>query len=122
MTNRRDELTELTDQFVDAFNRQNLDDVVSFFAEDGVFEDGREDRHQGREAIAKAFAPLVAGGQGRIRFDPEDLFIETETGKVMVSWTLNTHLDSSPVTRRGMDILQFQGDKLVYKSAYTKVS
>ena len=31
MTDRRQELLTLTDQFVDAFNRMNLDDVVSFF-------------------------------------------------------------------------------------------
>jgi hypothetical protein len=31
MTDRRQELLALTDQFVDAFNRMNLDDVVSFF-------------------------------------------------------------------------------------------
>ena len=34
MTDRRQELLTLTDQFVDAFNRMNLDDVVSFFSED----------------------------------------------------------------------------------------
>jgi hypothetical protein len=31
MTDRRQELLALTDQFVDAFNRMNLDDVVAFF-------------------------------------------------------------------------------------------
>ena len=34
MTDRKQELLALTDQFVDAFNRMNLDDVVSFFEED----------------------------------------------------------------------------------------
>ena len=38
MTDRRKELLSLTDQFVDAFNRMNLDDVVSFFSEDAVYE------------------------------------------------------------------------------------
>ena len=39
MTDRRDELIQLTNDFVDAFNRMNLDDVVSFFADDGIYED-----------------------------------------------------------------------------------
>ena len=30
MTDRRDELIQLTNDFVDAFNRMNLDDVVRF--------------------------------------------------------------------------------------------
>jgi len=110
----------LTERFADAFNRQNLDDVVSFFAEDGVYEDTRDGRHQGKTAIREAFVNLVTGGRGRIRFDPEDLFVESETGKVMVSWTLHTHLDTDPQSHRGMDILYFEGDKLKNKLAYTK--
>lgn len=39
MTARRQELLTLTDQLVDAFNRMSLDDVVSFFSEDGIYED-----------------------------------------------------------------------------------
>ena len=34
MSDRRAELVELTTRFVDAFNRQDLDDVVGFFSED----------------------------------------------------------------------------------------
>ena len=45
MTDRRQELLALTDQFVDAFNRMNLDDVVSFFSEDAVYEDSTGGRH-----------------------------------------------------------------------------
>ncbi len=59
MTDRRQELLALTDQFVDAFNRMDLDDVVSFFSEDAVYEDSAGDRHVGHEAIRTAFEPLV---------------------------------------------------------------
>ena len=58
MSDRRAELIELTNQFVDAFNRQNLDDVVSFFAEDAVYEDSRGGSHTGPDAIRTAFEPL----------------------------------------------------------------
>ena len=51
MTDRRQELLTLTDQFVDAFNRMNLDDVVSFFSEDAVYEDSSGGRHVGHKAI-----------------------------------------------------------------------
>ena len=58
MNNRRDQLIQLTNDFVDAFNRMNLEDVVSFFADDGIYEDSTGGRHIGRDAIRTAFEPL----------------------------------------------------------------
>ena len=58
MTDRRDELINLTHQFVDAFNRMSLDDVVAFFAEDGIYEDSTGGTHIGHDAIRTAFEPL----------------------------------------------------------------
>ncbi|MGA0383355.1 MAG: nuclear transport factor 2 family protein [Arenicellales bacterium] len=121
MSNRRDDLIRLTEEFVDAFNRMNLDDVVNFFATDGVYEDSTGGRHVGREAIRTAFEPLVGGSRGKIRFDGEDIFVEAESGKVLASWRLNLHKDGSVSVIRGIDILEFTGDKLKRKGAYMKV-
>ena len=121
MGNRRDDLIRLTKKFVDAFNRMNLDDVVNFFATDGVYEDSTGGRHVGREAIRTAFEPLVGGSRGKIRFDGEDIFVEAESGKVLASWRLNLDKDGSVSVIRGIDILEFTGDKLKRKGAYMKV-
>jgi len=121
MTNRRDELIQLTNAFVDAFNRMNLDDVVGFFAEDGIYEDSTGGRHIGHDAIRAAFAPLVGGSRGNIRFDGEDVFVETDTGKVLASWRLNLDKDGEVSVIRGIDILEFEADKLKKKMAYMKV-
>ena len=120
MTDRRDELIQLTIDFVDAFNRMNLDDVVSFFADDGIYEDSTGGRHIGHDAIRIAFEPLVGGSRGSIRFDGEDVFVETDTGKVLASWRLNLDKDGEVSVIRGMDILEFEADKLKKKMAYTK--
>ena len=120
MTNRRDELIQLTNDFVDAFNRMNLDDVVSFFADDGIYEDSTGGRHIGHDAIRIAFEPLVGGSRGSIRFDGEDVFVETDTGKVLASWRLNLDKDGEVSVIRGIDILEFQADKLKKKMAYMK--
>tara|TARA_Y100000588_G_scaffold365405_1_gene429986 strand:- start:354 stop:791 length:438 start_codon:yes stop_codon:yes gene_type:complete len=120
MSDRRKELEQLTHDFVDAFNRQSLDDVVSYFADDAVYEDSRGGSHTGPDAIRTAFTPLVGGAMGKIRFDDEDFFAEVETDKVMASWTLNMEVEGKPVSMRGMDILQFRGDKLILKQAYCK--
>ena len=107
MTDRRQELLTLTDQFVDAFNRMNLDDVISFFSENAVYEDSSGGRHVGHEAIRTAFEPLVGGSRGRIRFDGEDVFAEVETGKVLASWRLNLDKDGDVSVIRGIDVLEF---------------
>ncbi len=120
MSERRAELIDLTNRFVDAFNRQSLDDVVAFFGPDAVYEDSRGGRHQGREAIRAAFEPLLGGAMGRIHFDAEDLFLEEDSGKVMASWRLSMEVEGKPVTVRGLDVLQFQGTELVKKLAYMK--
>ena len=120
MTDRRDELIQLTNDFVDAFNRMNLDDVVSFFADDGIYEDSTGGRHIGHDAIRTAFEPLVGGSRGSIRFDGEDVFVETDTGKVLASWRLNLDKDGEVSVIRGIDILEFEADKLKKKMAYMK--
>ena len=120
MTDRRDELIQLTNDFVDAFNRMNLDDVVSFFADDGIYEDSTGGRHIGHDAIRIAFEPLVGGSRGSIRFDGEDVFVETVTGKVLASWRLNLDKDGEVSVIRGIDILEFEADKLKKKMAYMK--
>tara|TARA_B100000676_G_scaffold76255_1_gene75813 strand:- start:611 stop:1000 length:390 start_codon:yes stop_codon:yes gene_type:complete len=121
MNNRRDQLIQLTNDFVDAFNRMNLEDVVSFFADDGIYEDSTGGRHIGRDAIRTAFEPLVGGSRGNIRFDGEDVFVETDTGKVLTSWRLNLDKDGEVSVIRGIDILEFAADKLKKKMAYMKV-
>lgn len=120
MSDRRAELVGLTGRFVDAFNRQDLDGVMSFFSDDARYEDSRGGSHHGKAAIRAAFEPLLAGGMGRIRFDEEDLFAEAEAGKVMASWRLHLEVDGRPVSMRGLDLLHFEGDRLVRKLAYCK--
>lgn len=120
MTDRRDELIQLTNDFVDAFNRMNLDDVVSFFAQDGIYEDSTGGRHIGHDAIRIAFEPLVGGSRGSIRFDGEDVFVETDTGKVLASWRLNLDKAGEVSIIRGIDILEFEAGKLKKKMAYMK--
>ena len=120
MNDRRDQLIQLTNDFVDAFNRMNLEDVVSFFADDGIYEDSTGGRHIGHDAIRIAFEPLVGGSRGSIRFDGEDVFVETDTGKVLTSWRLNLDKDGEVSVIRGIDILEFEADKLKKKMAYMK--
>jgi ketosteroid isomerase-like protein len=119
MPDRRAELDDLATRFVDAFNRQDIDDVMSFFAENAVYEDAFGDSHATMAAIRTAFEPVLDGRLGTIHFDADDRFIDTGTGKVMDSWRLRMHIGADKErTLRGLDLLHFDGDKLIRKITY----
>lgn len=116
----RQRLVELSNKFVDAFNKCDLDAAMSFFADDAVYEDLATDSHQGTEAIRAALEPYFDGSYGRIEFVDEDLVVDVENSKVMTSWKCNMQFGEQPTYLRGLDILHFDGDKLVRKVPYSK--
>jgi len=73
------------------------------------------------DAIKTAFGPLVGGSRGKIWFDGEDTFVETESGKVLTSWRLTLETDESKSIIRDLDSQEFNGNKLTKKMAYMKV-
>ena len=116
----RQQLVELTTRFVDAFNRNDLDTVMSFFADDAVYDEFNGTRNEGKEAIRAAFEPQFTGAFGKMQFLDEDLFVDADTGKVMASWRCTLEAKGRPTFWRGFDILHFKGDKLVQKLTYAK--
>jgi len=122
MSDRRTELFNLTDNMVIAFNEMNIDKVVKMFSEEGIYEDPKGVRHVGHDAIREAFEPFLGGARGKINFDGEEFFAETETGRVMISWRLSMDLDDEVSVIRGLDILQFNDDNsLAKKMSYMKL-
>jgi uncharacterized protein (TIGR02246 family) len=116
----RQQLVELTTRFVDAFNRNDLDMVMSFFADDAVYDEFNGTRNEGKEAIRAAFKPQFTGAFGKMQFLDEDLFVDADTGKVMASWRCTLEAKGRPTSWRGLDLLHFKGDKLVQKLTYAK--
>ncbi len=116
----RQQLIELAARFVDAFNRNDLDAVMSFFADDAVYDEFNGTRNEGKEAIRAAFTPQFTGAFGKMQFLAEDLFVDTDTEKVMASWRCTLEVKGRPTSWRGLDLLHFEGDKLVHKLTYAK--
>ena len=116
----RAHLVDLTRHFVDAFNRNDLDSVMSFFADDAVYDEFNGKRNVGKAAIRAAFEPQFSGAYGKMQFLDEDLFADAETGKVMASWRCTLTVKGEPTSWRGLDLLHFVGDRLVQKLTYTK--
>ncbi len=116
----RTQLVALTRRFLDAFNRNNLDAVMAFFADDAVYDEFNGKRNVGRAAIRAAFEPQFTGRWGEMKFLDEDLFADAESGKVMASWRCTLLMKGEPASWRGLDLLHFRGDKLVQKLTYAK--
>lgn len=120
MSTERERLHRLTLDFLDTFNRNDLDAMMSYFAPDGVYDEFDGSRATGADAVRAAFEPQFTGRFGEMKFLEEDLFIDADTGKVMVSWTCTLDARGEPTAWRGLDLLHWQGDKLVRKLTYAK--
>ena len=118
----RDELKEITLKFTDAFNRDDLDGVMAWFAEDAVYDEFHGVRHEGKEAIRAAFEPMFAGQFGKVRFEEEDLFLDPEDGKAMISWSCVLTTSERLSAWRGLDLLHVEGGRIVAKHTYAKTA
>jgi ketosteroid isomerase-like protein len=116
----REALIEITQQFLNAFNREDLEAVMEFFAEDGIYDEFNGKRNVGKGAIRAAFVPQFTGAFGMMRFLDDDLFADAATGKVMASWRCTLTIKGEPTAWRGLDLLHFSDGKLVQKLTYAK--
>jgi ketosteroid isomerase-like protein len=116
----RQELERLVIDFTEAFNREDIDEVMSYFADDGIYDEFNGIRNLGQEAVRAAFEPQFAGAFGRMRFHTEDMFLDVEAGKALIRWTLTLEEETRAGAYRGLDILHFEAGKLVEKHTYCK--
>jgi ketosteroid isomerase-like protein len=122
--NARAALEKLTIDFTEAFNREDIDEVMSYFADDGIYDEFNAVRHVGKAAIREAFIPQFRGDYGRMRFHTEDMFVEPGpepgTGKALIRWLLTVEESGRAGGWRGLDILHFERGRLTEKHTYAK--
>jgi ketosteroid isomerase-like protein len=116
----REEIEKMTLDFTAAFNCDDLHAVMSYFTEDGVYEELNDRRSVGQVAIRSAFEPQFQGAFGKVRFTEEDLFIDAAAGKAMIAWTCTLDTPRGPTAWRGLDLLHWRGGKLALKQTYCK--
>ena len=115
-----EKLEALVSRFTEAFNRDDLDEVMSLVAENAIYDEFDGKQHVGKAAIRAAFEPQFRGDFGRIRFAVEDLFGDERSGKALVRW--RCEIDKNGRTRfwRGLDILHVEDGLVVEKHTYAK--
>lgn len=122
--NDRATLEKLVIDFTEAFNHEDIDEVMSYFADDAFYDEFHAGRHIGKAAIREAFIPQFRGDHGRMRFHTEDMFVELGaepgTGKAMIRWLLTVEQTDRAGGWRGLDLLHFVRGELTEKHTYAK--
>lgn len=117
---RQKKLIELVISFTEAFNRDDLDAVMSFFSDDAIYDEFNSTRSRGRAAIRAALEPQFRGDFGTVRFHTEDVFADADSGKALIRWRCT--LEGGPVdgSWRGLDIVHVDAGRITHKLTYAK--
>ncbi len=113
-------LEKLVIDFTEAFNREDIDAVMSYFADDAVYDEFNGTRNVGHSAIRAALAPQFRGDFGTMRFHTEDMFLDVAAGKALIRWLLTLEEADRQGAWRGLDILHFSDGRLTEKHTYAK--
>jgi len=116
----REQLEDLVVRFTDAFNKNDLDGVMSFMAEDATYDEFSGTVNRGVAAIRAAFVPQFRGDYGTMRFDTEDLFVDATAGKALIRWQCVLETRRGPAAWRGLDIIHVVNGRITEKLTYAK--
>jgi steroid delta-isomerase-like uncharacterized protein len=115
--------TERLQQFADAWNRHDVDALMSFMTDDCVFEasagpDVAGTRSVGREAVRAAYAEVFATFPDA-HWGGATHFVCGDRG--VSEWTFTgTRSDGTRVEVHGCDLFRFRGGKFALKNSYRK--
>ena len=109
--------------FADAWNRHDVDDLMSFMAEDCLFQpsvgpDVDGTRYAGREQVRAAYKGVLdAFPDGR--WGDDSHFVAGDRG--VSEWTFTaTGPDGKPIEERGCDVFTFRDGKIAVKNSFRK--
>ncbi len=115
---------QLLKDFLDAFNRHDLDAIMGYFAEDCVFYMPRGSKPRGDRYAGKA--EVRAGLAKRFEGIPDVHYGSDKhwaCGDLGVSeWTLTgTSTAGQSIEVRGVDLLEFAAGKVIRKDSFWKI-
>jgi len=124
MTNQSDEVTvEFLEAFADAWNRHDVDDLMSFMTDDCIFESsGGEDvcgtRYEGAEAVQTGYSKAWKDFPDA-QWNNAHHFVHGNRG--VSEWTFTgTNAGGKRSEVEGCDIFTFRDGKILVKNSYRK--
>jgi ketosteroid isomerase-like protein len=115
---------ELLREFLNAFNRHDLDAIMGYFADDCVFymprgAGPRGDRYSGKEAVRAGLAKRFEGIPN-VHYGQDHHWACGDLG--VSEWTLTgTSVTGTRVEVRGVDLLEFVDGKITRKDSFWKI-
>ena len=115
---------DLLKAFLDAFNRHDLGEIMTFFGENPVFDFPRGPhewgyRAEGREEVRRLLATRFEGIPN-VHYGDDRHFVRGPRGAS--EWLLTgTTRDGKEVRVRGCDLFEFAGGKITRKDSYWKI-
>jgi steroid delta-isomerase-like uncharacterized protein len=116
--------TETLKRLIAAFNRHDLDAIMTFFADDCVLNmpRGREpegQRYVGKTEVRKGLATRFEGLPD-VRYSDDKHWIAGDRG--VSEWTLTgTTREGRSIRVRGCDLFEFRNGKITRKDSYWKI-
>ena len=110
---------------LDAFNRHDLDAIMSHFADDAVFEsprgpEPRGTRYVGKDAVRAGLAKRFEGIPD-VHYGDDRHFLSADASRGVSEWTLTgTTTDGQRLEVRGCDLWTFRDGRIVVKDSYWK--
>ncbi len=115
---------DVLQQFLNAFNRHDLDAIMGFFAEECVLETPRGPdpwgrRYVGREEVRAGLAGRFAGIPD-VHYGEDHHWVSGDRG--VSTWLLTgTTTTGQRLAVRGCDLLEFDGGRVIRKDSYWKI-
>lgn len=115
---------DMLKRVLDAFNRHDLDEIMSYFAEDAVFEGPRGSEPWGTRYVGKA--AVREGLAGRFTGIPDVHYGEdrhfVSGGRSVSEWLLTgTTTEGQHIEVRGCDLWELRDGLIVRKDSYWKI-
>lgn len=115
---------DLLKDFLEAFNRHDLDAIMEYFAEDCVFymprgAGPRGDRYAGKTEVRRGLAQRFAGIPD-VHYGDDSHWVGDNFG--ISEWTLSGTMSSGQkIEVRGLDFLEFADGKVKRKDSFWKI-
>ena len=118
-----EELVDMLDRFADAWNRHDVDALMSFMADDAVFDSSSGTtifgtRYEGRDAVRAGFERVLSNFPD-VNFEQLGHFVAGNRG--VSEWIFRgTRVDGTRIEVRGCDIFTLEGDRILVKNSFLK--
>ena len=104
---------KLLDDVLDAWNRQNPEDILSFFTEEMTYIDQAVGVDMGRDAAKFFLRDFIGNYPVGFKVTPTSLCEDPEAGKFAYEWDVEgTSKDGVRMFIRGISMIEMEGDKI----------